>query len=141
MTKKAASSSITSTSTASSIKDLRRRGRSSRPRRPATTPPVKMKRKAAESADLPTAIISSKKASKKAKENVQPIILTTASEDKSAADEVPDVADFQVQIYDIGPFLYSLYFYRWEYTRKDLKFLFSINSIGGENSIAPPCTS
>jgi len=97
MTKKAASSSISSTSTASSIKDLRRRGRSSRPRRPATTPPVKMKRKAAESADLPTAIISSKKASKKAKENVQPIILTTASEDKSAADEVPDVADFQFE--------------------------------------------
>ena len=103
MTKKAASSSISSTS----IKDLRRRGRSSRPRRPATT--VKMKRKAAESADLPTAIISSKKASKKAKENVQPIILTAASEDKSGADEVPDVADFQVQIYDFCPFLFSLY--------------------------------
>jgi CTD small phosphatase-like protein 2 len=71
-----------------------------------------MKRKAAESADLPTAniIATSKKQgqSKKAKENVHPTILITntsgsAAEDNktisatSEADEVPDVADFQFE--------------------------------------------
>ena len=65
-----------------------------------------MKRKiAAESADLPTAIIatSKKQGSKKAKENVHPTILATSTgnvvEDGKtvAADEVPDVADFQFE--------------------------------------------
>lgn len=96
MTKAATSSSASKTSsTSTSIKNLRRRGRGRRPQKPLK---VKMKRKAAESADLPTAIIASKKGSKKAKENVHPILITTSAEDKTAAaDEVPDVADFQFE--------------------------------------------
>ena len=102
MTKAATSSSASKTSsTSTSIKNLRRRGRGRRPQKPLK---VKMKRKAAESADLPTAIIatSKKQGSKKAKENVHPTILATSTgnvEDGKtvAADEVPDVADFQFE--------------------------------------------
>ena len=119
MTKAATSSCSTSktSSTSTSIKNLRRRrGRSgscrlTQPQQPQKTskkPPlkkVKMKRKiAAESADLPTAIIatSKKQGSKKAKENVHPTILATSTgnvEDGKtvAADEVPDVVDFQFE--------------------------------------------
>ena len=103
MTKAATSSSASKTSsTSTSIKNLRRRGRGRRPQKPLK---VKMKRKAAESADLPTAIIatSKKQGSKKAKENVHPTILATSTgnvvEDGKtvAADEVPDVVDFQFE--------------------------------------------
>jgi len=117
MTKAATSSCSTSktSSTSTSIKNLRRRrGRSGscrltqpQPQKTSKKPlkKVKMKRKiAAESADLPTAIIatSKKQGSKKAKENVHPTILATSTgnvEDGKtvAADEVPDVADFQFE--------------------------------------------
>ena len=113
MTKAATSSCSTSktSSTSTSIKNLRRRrGRSgscrlTQPQPQKTSKKVKMKRKiAAESADLPTAIIatSKKQGSKKAKENVHPTILATSTgnvEDGKtvAADEVPDVVDFQFE--------------------------------------------
>ena len=65
-----------------------------------------MKRKAAESAELPTAIIASKKASKKvsssSKENAIPVDVDQDSQhDKTnsckADVKVPDVADFQFE--------------------------------------------
>lgn len=83
---------VTKTSKSKSKRSIQRPRVTGRSRKTAS----KMKRKAAESADLPTAIIASKKASKKvsssSKENVTP------EQDKTCVDvKVPDVADFQFE--------------------------------------------
>ena len=102
MTKSPASKTSSKTSkppsTSSSCSTTRRgRRRSHRPSRRKV--PIRMKRKAAESAELPTAIIASKKASKKVSSSSKENAVPDQDHDKTCTSDVkvPDVADFQFE--------------------------------------------
>jgi len=102
MTKSPASKTSSKTSkppsTSSSCSTpTRGRRRSHRPSRRKV--PIRMKRKAAESAELPTAIIASKKASKKVSSSSKENAVPDQDHDKTCTSDVkvPDVADFQFE--------------------------------------------